>query len=135
MKRELNNAVLVLLDSIIYEATHKNAELEGNDGEPNFDDFVASLSNRLESAGIKFKFVKIRTNMLIHSQKMFDEEVHPGPHYVDYVREGVDVEYCLERLRYPVGRIVRRADICEHQEYGLQKDGNAVDGIHHHRHC
>ena len=84
VKRELNNAVLVLLDSIIYEAAHKNAELEGNDGAPNFDDFVASLSDRLESVGIKFKFVRLRADMWIRSQKMSDEEVHPGLSTTDY---------------------------------------------------
>ena len=77
VKRELNNAVLVLLDSIIYEAAHKKTELEGNDGAPNFDDFVASLSGTLGSAGIKFKFVRLMMDMQTLSKKMFDEAVYP----------------------------------------------------------
>ena len=77
VKRNLTNAVLVLLDSIIYEAAYKTAALEGNGGAPNFADFVASLSGVLESAGIKFKFVRLMMDMRVPSQKMFDEEVHP----------------------------------------------------------
>ena len=76
--------MLVLLDSIIYEATHKKAELEENDGVPNFDDFVASLSNALGSAGIKFKFVRLGLGIWNRSKKMFDDEVHPGLSRADY---------------------------------------------------
>ena len=84
VKRNLNNAVLVLLDSIIYEAAHKMAALEGNGGAPNFNDFVTSLSDALESAGIKFKFVRLRADMWTRSQKMFKEEAHPGLSKSDY---------------------------------------------------
>ena len=98
VKRNLNNAVLVLLDNIIYEAAHKMAALEGNDGEPNFNDFVASLSGALESNGIKFKFIRLGADMWTRSQKMFKEEAHPGLSKSDYTlllaamkRQGMDV--------------------------------------------
>ena len=84
VKRELNNAVLVLPDSIIYEAAHKTVELEGNDGVLNFDDFVATLSGTLGSAGIKFKFVRLGVGIGSRAQKMLGKGEHTDLSITDY---------------------------------------------------
>ena len=83
-KRELNNAVLVLFDSIVNEAAYKHIKLAGTDGTPDVNDFVASLSNVLESAGIKFKFVRLGMSIWNRSKKMLDDKAHPGLSRADY---------------------------------------------------
>ena len=84
VKLELNNAILVLLDRIVIEAVHKHDELEGTGNRTDFDDFVASLSSTLRSAGIKFKFIQLGKHMWIRSLKIFDSGVHQGLSKADY---------------------------------------------------
>ena len=81
---ELHGATLILLDKIISEAVHKHGELEGGDGRTSSDDFVSSLSGRLESADIRFKFVRLGRYMLTSARKMFNDRVHPGLSKADY---------------------------------------------------
>ena len=84
VKLGLNNAILVLLERIVSEAAYKHDELEGAGNKTNFDDFAASLSNTLGSAGIKFKFVRLGKHMRDRAQKMFENRVHPGLSKADY---------------------------------------------------
>ena len=81
----MNNAVLVLLDSIIYEAAYKHVKLAGTGVTPDINDFVASLSNALGSFGIKFKLVRPGMRISTHSKKMFKDNVHPGLSRADYM--------------------------------------------------
>ena len=84
VKQILNNAILVLLDNIVYEAAYKHVKLAGTNGTPDINDFVASLFNTLGSAGIKFKLVRLGPGIWNRSKKMLDDEVHSGLSRADY---------------------------------------------------
>ena len=83
-KRELNGATLILLNRIVGEAAHKHDELEGGDERTSSDDFASSLSSRLESAGIRFRFVQLERGMPASVKKMIDDKIHSNISPADY---------------------------------------------------
>ena len=84
VKRELHNATLILLKRIVGEAIHKHDEIKDNNEVTDIRDFVASLSSRLESAGIRFQLVQLEPGMPALVQKMCNDRPHGGLSVVDY---------------------------------------------------
>ena len=84
VKHDLHNATLILLKRIVGEATHKYDEMIGNNKVTDIKDFTASLSSRLESAGIRFQFVSLESGMPDLVRKMYDSQSHGGLSVVDY---------------------------------------------------
>ena len=83
-KLELGGATLVLLNRIVGEAAHKYDEMKGGNGKTDFEDFAILLSERLESAGIAFTFVRFERSMNRHWRSMVDSATHPNLSPADY---------------------------------------------------
>ena len=84
IKREASDSVLVLLDSLAGETEHKHDEFGGRAGMLGPSGFIQNLSALLESAGIRFEFVRLGNQMRPLVQKMIREKVHSGLSDADY---------------------------------------------------